>query len=100
VGGTVTADAALLTNIQRLGGTFAAAMGNLHGVAITKGAWQALAGEITKIMINPVTGLPDPAKAGELSAVFSGIDQHCDNQLYGDKTTAAPIHPLAQYLLG
>jgi hypothetical protein len=65
----------------------------------TMAAWQALAGEITSLVIDPASGVLDPAKAGELLTVFSKIEQYCDNQLYGDRTTALPTNPLAQHLL-
>jgi hypothetical protein len=65
----------------------------------TMAAWQALAGEIANLVVDSTTGVPNPAKAGELLTVFSEINQYCDNRLYGDRTTALPTNPLAQLLL-
>jgi hypothetical protein len=48
-------------------------MGKGVGVQRTMEAWQALAGEITKLVINPRTEALDPAKASELLTVFYSV---------------------------
>lgn len=106
-----TAGATLLANIQAAG-AFATAMAThvvvgpgADNTPRTMNAWQVLAGEITKMVVDQTTGQLDQGKAGELSEVFSGIDKYCDNLFYygsyddGDEE-ALPADPLAQYLLG
>jgi hypothetical protein len=103
--GAATADAALLANITNPGNPFTTAMAPVgagrNPVTRTMDAWQALAGEITNLVIGP-GGLPNRAEAGVLLTVFSEINQYCNNQLYGGGggATLASLSPLAQHLLG
>jgi hypothetical protein len=99
---TTTLGGQLLINIQVSGRPYVSAMTatSLLPTERTMAAWQTLAGEITALVMDPTTGVPNQANATQLSSIFSEIDQHCDNQLYGGTPISSALSPIAQHLLG